>query len=55
MRLNFLHVRSVEEKVRITQEQKEIIQNENRSLKRMLQQQSFHSEETVDLIFHATM
>ncbi|OQR98034.1 calcium/calmodulin-dependent 3',5'-cyclic nucleotide phosphodiesterase [Achlya hypogyna] len=49
MRLNFLHIRSVEEKVRIAQEQKEQIQNENRSLKRMLEAQSGHGNDALDL------
>ncbi|KAG9404822.1 cAMP-specific 3',5'-cyclic phosphodiesterase 4D [Aphanomyces cochlioides] len=49
MRLNFLNVRNVEEKVRITQEQKEKIQNENRSLKRMLQAHEANTSDTLDL------
>ncbi|KDO26434.1 hypothetical protein SPRG_08237 [Saprolegnia parasitica CBS 223.65] len=49
MRLNFLHIRSVEEKVRIAQEQKEQIQNENRSLKRMLEAQTGHGSDALDL------
>ncbi|OQR89163.1 calcium/calmodulin-dependent 3',5'-cyclic nucleotide phosphodiesterase [Thraustotheca clavata] len=49
MRLNFLHIRSAEEKVRIAQEQKEQIQNENRSLKRMLEAQTAHGKDALDL------
>jgi hypothetical protein len=48
MRLNFLHVRSVEEKVRITREQKEQIQSENRILKRLLEEQTKESTELLD-------
>ncbi|KAF0713022.1 Aste57867_4557 [Aphanomyces stellatus] len=49
MRLNFLSVRSVEEKVRIAQEQKEKFQNENRSLKRMLQAHNVDTPDMLDL------
>ncbi|RHZ32791.1 hypothetical protein DYB37_004040 [Aphanomyces astaci] len=49
MRLNYLNVRSVKEEVRITQAQKEQIQNENRSLKRMLQAHNAGTSDMLDL------
>ncbi|ETW04045.1 hypothetical protein H310_04430 [Aphanomyces invadans] len=49
MRLNYLNVRSVKEEVRITQAQKEQIQNENRSLKRMLQAHNAGTNDMLDL------
>lgn len=48
LRLNFLHARTVEERARVSHLQKEIIINENKSLKKMLDDRSRSSSGPLD-------
>ncbi|DBA01433.1 TPA: hypothetical protein N0F65_007330 [Lagenidium giganteum] len=48
LRLNFLHAKTVEERARASHMQKEIIINENKSLKRMLEERTRSAAEPLD-------